>query len=61
MKNLVIAAAMTCMVCACGQKPAEPENPFRLNRRIRSFQNSSLRMVRQTSTGFSWPTMNRLS
>lgn len=28
MKNLVIAAAMTCMVCACGQKPAEPENPF---------------------------------
>lgn len=28
MKNLVIAAAMTCMVCACSQKPAEPENPF---------------------------------
>lgn len=28
MKNLVIAAAMTCMVCACVQKPAEPENPF---------------------------------
>lgn len=28
MKNLVIAAAMTCMVCACGQKPAESENPF---------------------------------
>lgn len=28
MKNLVIAAAMTCMVCACGQKPVEPENPF---------------------------------
>lgn len=28
MKNLVIAAAMTCMVCACSQQSAEPENPF---------------------------------
>ena len=28
MKNLVIAAAMTCMVCACGQQPTESENPF---------------------------------
>lgn len=28
MKNLVIAAAMTCMVCACSQQPTESENPF---------------------------------
>lgn len=28
MKNLVIAAAMTCMVCACGQQATESENPF---------------------------------
>jgi peptidyl-dipeptidase Dcp len=28
MKNLVIAAAMTCMVCACGQQASESENPF---------------------------------
>lgn len=28
MKNLVIAAAMTCMVCACSQQSTEPENPF---------------------------------
>lgn len=28
MKNLVIAAAMTCMVCACGQQSTESENPF---------------------------------
>lgn len=28
MKNLVIAAAMTCMVCACSQQSTESENPF---------------------------------
>ncbi|MBU3852793.1 MAG: M3 family metallopeptidase [Candidatus Paraprevotella stercoravium] len=28
MKQLVIAAAMTCLVCACGQKTNESENPF---------------------------------
>ena len=28
MKNLVIAAAMMCMVCACSQQSTESENPF---------------------------------
>ena len=28
MKNLVIATAMTCMVCACSQQSTESENPF---------------------------------
>ena len=28
MKNLVIAAAMTCMVCACSQQSTESDNPF---------------------------------
>lgn len=28
MKQLVIAAAMMCLVCACGQKTNESENPF---------------------------------
>lgn len=28
MKNLIFAAAMSCMVCACGQQAAETGNPF---------------------------------
>lgn len=28
MKNLIIAAAMSCMVCACGQQAADTGNPF---------------------------------
>lgn len=28
MKNLIFAAAMSCMVCACGQQAADTENPF---------------------------------
>ena len=28
MKNLIFAAAMSCMVCACGQQAADTDNPF---------------------------------
>lgn len=28
MKNLIFAAAMSCMVCACGQQAADTSNPF---------------------------------
>ena len=28
MKNLIFAAAMSCMVCACGQQEADTSNPF---------------------------------
>ena len=28
MKNLIFAAAMSCMVCACGQQAADTGNPF---------------------------------
>lgn len=28
MKNLIFAAAMSCMVCACGQQAADMDNPF---------------------------------
>lgn len=28
MKNLIFAAAMSCMVCACGQQAANTDNPF---------------------------------
>lgn len=28
MKNLIFAAAMSCMVCACGQHAADTDNPF---------------------------------
>lgn len=28
MKNLIFAAAMSCMVCACGQQATEADNPF---------------------------------
>ena len=53
MKNLIFAAAMSCMVCACGQQAADTGNPF-----LSEFETP---YGTRTLTVSRWNIMNRLS
>ena len=53
MKNLIFAAAMSCMVCACGQQAADTGNPF-----LSEFETL---MEHRTLTVSRWNIMSRLS